>query len=146
VAGVLQGSGGVAGRDRRGGGTDGPSLRRRPARCRRRWAGLGHAVSRAETQPTEAHLAVTRAKSGELLDVAQTPLRVALLRYESPAEAAKALQQVVLWINGSGLLHNGEATADGDTVIVVGTVDTAPPTPETRALFDKYIDGFLEAE
>lgn len=123
-----------------------PAAEAPPSAMHTTLAALGKPISRAETQATEAQLAVTGAKSGELLDVAGTKLRVGLLRYESPIAAAKALQQVVLWINGSGLLHNGEATADGDTVIVVGTVDDTPPTPETRALFDQYIDGFLEAQ
>ncbi|MEZ4267553.1 MAG: hypothetical protein R3F39_14335 [Myxococcota bacterium] len=117
-----------------------------PSPMQKTLTALGKPISRAATQATEAQLAVTGAKSAELLDVSGTALRVGLLRYESPTAAAKALQQVVLWINGSGLLHHGEATADGDTVIVVGTVDDTPPTPETRALFDQYIDGFLEAE
>jgi hypothetical protein len=117
-----------------------------PSAMHKTLAALGKPITRAATQATEAHLAVTGAKSAELLDVGGTSLRVGLLRYESPTAAAKALQQVVLWINGSGLLYNGEATADGDTVIVVGTADTSPPTAETRALFDQYIDGFLEAE
>lgn len=122
----------------------GPEAARSP--MQKTLTALGKPIARAATQATDAQLAVTGAKSAELLDVSGTALRVGLLRYESPAAAAKALQQVVLWINGSGLLYNGEATADGDTVIVVGTVDDAPPTPETRALFDRYIDGFLEAQ
>ncbi|MCB9730549.1 MAG: hypothetical protein H6744_07900 [Deltaproteobacteria bacterium] len=117
-----------------------------PSPMQKALAAAGRPVTRAATQVSPEQLAVTQARSGELLDVTGTPLRVGLLRYESPAVAAKALQQVVLWINGSGLLHNGEATARGDTVIVVGTIADETPTDETRALFDRYIDAFLEAK
>lgn len=90
--------------------------------------------------------AATEAKHVAGFRVPDPALRLFLFEYGSVKEAAAHIQDVVVWINGSGLIHNGEATLAKHAIVVVGTENPGEVTPELRASIDEYMDAAIVAQ
>lgn len=73
-------------------------------------------------------------------------LRVFLFEYGDPQEAAGHIQDVVVWINASGLVHNGEATLARHAIVVIGTEEPGDPDAAAKAAVDEYMDAAIMAE
>ncbi len=116
--------------------------------------GRAQAIMKSVDRPFEAidlaaddpQRAATEAKNVVGFRTTDPALRLFLFEYGSVKEAAAHIQPVVVWINGSGLIHNGEATLAKHAIVVVGTENPGEVTPELRTLIDEYMDSAIMAQ
>lgn len=92
---------------------------------------------------SEAQIKQTGASRHERF-VSQDPgLDILLLGYDDPTAAATALPKTASWVNRSGTLHQAEAMAEGDFVLLVGLSAGAEPTKDSKAIVDKLLNLFI---
>ena len=91
---------------------------------------------------THGQLQHAKAQEAEAFVVEEPKLKAYVFSYQDSSSAAGAIQDLIGWINGSGLLHNGEAMANGRRIIVVGTPTPAVPDDKGKAAVNNLMDTF----
>ena len=91
---------------------------------------------------THGQLQHAKAQDAEQFLVDKPALKVFVFGYQDGQTAAGAIQDLIGWINNSGLVHNGEAMANGRRILVVGPPTSTPPDDAGRAAVNNLMDTF----
>ncbi len=103
----------------------------------------GRKLQATELELSDEQLSRTGATAAHAYKVDGTPMRVLVLDYPDPKTAAKAIVDVVVWVNGSGIIHNAEASGARSRVILVGSATAEPLTDAQKGIIDEYMNAFL---
>lgn len=68
-------------------------------------------------------------------------VRVFVFQYDAKELVKPA--KVSRWINGSGLIHNGQTSANGLQIIVAGTAEAGEVDEETNMAMNDFMDAFM---
>ena len=101
-----------------------------------------HPFSRASVSVTDAQLETIVASGYEVFDTAEEPVvRVFVFHYDA-LELVKPAK-IARWINESGLIHNGQTSANRLRIIVAGTPEAGPLEEETSRVMNDFMDAFM---
>ncbi|MGB0588416.1 MAG: hypothetical protein ACPGU1_01930 [Myxococcota bacterium] len=101
-----------------------------------------HPFKRTKVNVTDAQLERIVASSYEAFDTIDEPVvRVFVFHYDA-AELVKPAK-IARWINESGLIHNGQTSANRLRVIVAGTPEAGPVEEKTGQVMNDFMDAFM---
>ncbi|MDP6943685.1 MAG: hypothetical protein QF464_06005 [Myxococcota bacterium] len=101
-----------------------------------------HPFKRADVAVTDAQLETIVASGYEAFESTADPrVRVFVFHYDAQELVKPA--KVARWINQSGLLHNGQTSANRLRVVVAGTPEPGAVDEETSQVIDAFMDAFM---
>ena len=101
-----------------------------------------HPFKRTKVNVTDAQLERIVASSYEAFDTIDEPaVRVFVFHYDA-AELVKPAK-IARWINESGLIHNGQTSANRLRIIVAGTPEAGPVEEKTGQVMNDFMDAFM---
>jgi hypothetical protein len=101
-----------------------------------------HPFKRASVNVTDVQLESIVASSYEVFDTDEAPVvRVFVFHYDA-LELVKPAK-IARWINESGLIHNGQTSANRLRIVVAGTPVAGPPEEKTAQVMDDFMDAFM---
>jgi len=97
---------------------------------------------RVDVKVTDEQLESIVASGYEAFETTEDPkVRVFVFHYDA-AELVKPAK-IARWINGSGLIHNGQTSANRLRIVVAGTPEAGTLDEETTAAMDAFMDAFM---
>ena len=101
-----------------------------------------HAFKRADVKVTDEQLDSIVASSYEAFETTEDPkVRVFVFHYDAKELVKPA--KIARWINGSGLIHNGQTSANGLRIVVAGTPEAGTLDEETTTAMNAFMDAFM---
>ena len=100
------------------------------------------AFKRADVKVTDEQLDGIVASGYEVFETTDEPaVRVFVFSYDAQELVKPA--KVARWINRSGLIHNGQTSANGLRIIVAGTPEAGTLDEATIGAIDAFMDAFM---